>query len=314
MNKFFVQKREGSQRLDKFLAQKFPKYSRAHLQKNIKAGLILVNGKISEPRHHIKDGDEVTTQIQPVVKVDLKPDPSIALKIIYEDADLLIIDKPSGLVVHAGVKNPKNTLVNALLAHCPTIKNVGDEPDLRPGIVHRLDKDVSGVMVVAKNQKTFLDLKNQFQERKVKKMYVCLAWGKFKAKQDKIDLPLAQNPKNPRKMVVVRNLEDPLYPKAQNALTEYKVIEQFDKTAYCNVYLRTGRRHQIRVHFKSQGHPLVNDPLYGERRQTFLGTGRIFLHAASLGLRSPSGEYLYFLSPLPATLKEILITQSKKSL
>ncbi len=312
MKIFSVPPQFANERLDKFIVQKFPQYSRAHLQKNIKAGRVLVNNQKTAPNYRLQTKDKITAQIRPPERICLKPDPTIPLKIIYEDQDFLILDKPVGLVVHAGVKNPQNTLVNALLARCPAISKVGDEPNLRPGIVHRLDKDVSGVMVVAKNQKTFLDLKKQFQERTVKKMYVCLAWGKFSKKEGRIDLPLAQNPKNPRKMVVVRNPKDPLYRKAQTALTEYKVVEQFDTLAYCNVYLRTGRRHQIRVHFKSLGHPLVNDPLYGVRKQIFLGSGRFFLHAASLGFRTAGGEYVHFFSPLPTELQEILKAQSKK--
>lgn len=312
MFKISVSEKSAGMRLDKFIVQKFSQYPRAHIQKNIKAGHILINDQIiRDPAYKIKQGDKIKAEISKPPQISLRPDPSLPLDVIYEDKDFLIINKPSGIVVHAGVKNPQKTLVNALLAQCPEIATVGDEAKIRPGIVHRLDKDVSGVMVVAKNNKAFQHLKKQFQERKIEKIYICLAWGRFKERKGRIELPIAQNPKHPAKMVVVRNPKDPLNQKTQSALTEYKVLQQFDKTAYLKVYLRTGRRHQIRVHFKSIGHPLVNDPLYGERKQKYLGSGRIFLHAASLGLATFSGGKMHFLSPLPKDLKEILILESR---
>ncbi len=358
MSKFVIQKKFKNERLDKFLVKKFPQYSRSYLQKNIKEGRVKVKSEIVEPDYKLEAGDTVETKIKPQEKVSLAPNPSILLDIVDEDDDLMVINKSSGLVVHAGVKNPKNTLVNALFAHCPKIKGVGDDPSIRPGIVHRLDKDVSGLMVIAKNNKTFQYLKKQFKQRKVKKVYTALVWGKFKQKKGKIDLPIAQNPKNPAKMVVVRDPKNRLAQKAQTALTEFRVLENFTieppllslrgsgeskersdrsnliKTNECNtsgdcfvgslrspprndkkgfdnlalirVYLKTGRRHQIRVHFKSLSHPLVNDRLYGNRNQKILGTGRIFLHSTELGFSTPSGKKLKFTSPLPKKLEEIL--------
>jgi len=306
MNKFVIQKESKNERLDKFLVKKFPQYSRSYLQKNIKEGKIQVLDKIVKPNHKLEAGDIVKARIEPPEKISLDPDPSISFDIVYEDEDLMVINKPSGLIVHAGVKNPKNTLVNALLAHCPGIKGVGDDPALRPGIVHRLDKDVSGLMVIAKNNTTFQHLKKQFKQRKVKKIYTALAWGKFKQRKDKIDLPIAQNPKNPAKMVVVRDLKNKLASKSQTAFTKFEVLKQFDNLALIRVYLKTGRRHQIRVHFKSIGHSLVNDRLYNERRQAALGPGRIFLHATQLEFFHPSGKTMQFNSPLPKELGKIL--------
>lgn len=306
MNKIIVQKNSARKRLDKFLAQKFPQYSRSYLQKNIKAGNIQINGKKINPNYKLEGGDKIEIKIKPPEKISLAPEGFIKLNIIYEDQDLLVINKPAGVVVHAGVKNPRKTLVNALLAHVSQIKDVGDEPKLRPGIVHRLDKDVSGIMVIAKTNQAFRHLKNQFKKRKVKKIYTALVWGRFKEKEGKIDLPLAQNPKNPAKMVAVRNPKDPLAKKAQAALTEFEVIRQFDKLALIKVYLRTGRRHQIRVHFKSANNPIVNDRLYGYRHQKFLGSGRIFLHSAKLAFNAPDGQSMAFNTPLPQDLQEIL--------
>jgi len=306
MNKFVVQKEFENERLDKFLVKEFPQYSRSYLQKNIREGKIKVKGEIVEPNCRLEAGDIVEAKIKPPEKISLEPDPSILLDIVYQDNNLIVINKPSGLVVHAGVKNPKNTLVNALLSHYPGIKEVGDEPALRPGIVHRLDKDVSGLMIIAKNNKTFQYLKKQFKQKKVKKVYTALVWGGFKKEKGGTDLPIAQNPKNPAKMVVVRDSKNELAQKAQTALTKFEVIKRFDNLALIRVYLKTGRRHQIRVHFKSLSHPLINDRLYGNRNQKTLGSGRIFLHSTQLEFSHPSGKKMRFTSPLPAELKKIL--------
>ncbi len=310
MNRFIVQDKNRGERLDKFLVQRFPEYSRSHLQKNIKKGCVTVNGKNeNSPRYALKTGDRVEASIKPLETINLEPDKTLPLNIIYEDDNLLVINKPAGMVVHAGAGRPKSNLVNALIAYYPQIKKVGDEPNIRPGIVHRLDKDASGLMVVAKNNRTFQYLKNLFKKRRVQKIYLALAWGKFKEKKGIINWPLAQNPKNPRKMVVIQNKKNILNSKAQSALTEFEVLKQFDNTAYIQVYLRTGRRHQIRVHFKSIGHPLVNDQLYGYRKQKFLGSSRLFLHATKLGFISIMGKKLSFISRLPDDLQKILTKQ-----
>ncbi|MFA4880365.1 MAG: RluA family pseudouridine synthase [Candidatus Doudnabacteria bacterium] len=309
MNKFIVQAKDKGGRLDKFLVRKFPQYSRSHLQKNIKRGRVTVNkGNEKKPDYRLKAGDIIEADIEPLEMVSLAPDKTIPLDIVYEDDNLLVINKRAGIVVHAGVGRTKNNLVNALIAHYPAIKKVGDDKT-RPGIVHRLDKDVSGLMVVAKNDKSFEYLKSLFKERKIEKNYLALVRGKFKKEEGRVDYPIAPNPRDPRKMVAVQNRNEKLLARAKSALTEYKVIKQFDNTAYIKVYLRTGRRHQIRVHFKSIGHPLVNDRFYGYRKQQFLGSGRLFLHASKLSFTSPQGKKLSFISKLPNDLQEILTQQ-----
>lgn len=310
MNKFIVQAKDKGGRLDKFLVRKFPQYSRSHLQKNIKRGSVTVNGENeNSPDYRLKGEDIIEADIRPLEMVSLAPDKTIPLDIVYEDDDLLVINKRAGIAVHAGVGRTKNNLVNALIAHYPKIKKVGDAPDIRPGIVHRLDKDASGLMVIAKNNSSFQYLKGLFQKRRMEKVYLSLVWGKFKDKKGKINAPLAKNPNNPAKMVVVLNPKDSLQGRAKAALTEFEVIEQFDNTAYIKVYLKTGRRHQIRVHFKSAGHPLVNDRFYGYRKQRFLGSGRLFLHASKLSFTSPQDKKLSFTSKLPNDLQEILTQQ-----
>lgn len=310
MNKFIVQAKDKGGRLDKFLVRKFPQYSRSHLQKNIKRGRVAVNEESEKkPDYRLKAGDIIEADIKPLEMVSLAPDKTIPLDIVYEDDDLLVINKRAGIAVHAGVGRTKNNLVNALIAHYPKIKKVGDAPDIRPGIVHRLDKDVSGLMVVAKNDKSFEYLKSLFKERKIEKNYLALAWGKFKNSEGKVDYPIAMNPRDPCKMIAVQNKNKELLNRAKATLTEYKVIKQFDNTAYIKVYLRTGRRHQIRVHFKSISHPLVNDHFYGYRKQRFLGSGRLFLHASKLSFTSPQDKKLSFTSKLPNDLQEILTQQ-----
>lgn len=310
MNKFIVQADEQGERVDKLIARKLPRFSRAFLQKKIRTGEIKVSGKISKARYILQIGDRIEYEFKEPQKISLEPDYNLELNIIHEDKDLIVINKPSGIVVHAGVGNLKHTLVNALLAHYPPIGEVGDEPNFRPGIVHRLDKDVSGLMLIAKNNQSFAYLKNLFKTRQIKKIYTCLVWGKIKQEKGKIDFPIGPNPKNPSRMVAVLNPRDPLMQKTKSALTEFRLLKQFDKTAKIKVYLRTGRRHQIRVHFKSIGHPLVNDRLYGVKRQTFLGSGRIFLHATRLEFTSPQGKKMKFVSPLPEDLQTILNQES----
>jgi len=310
MNKFIVQAKETGERLDKFLARKFPQYSRAYLQKQIQKGGVQINAHSEKSNYKLKAGDKIVVAIKPPEAISLAPEKDIPLEIIYEDRDLIVINKPAGIVVHAGGKNLKHTLVNALIAHYTLLGQVGDEPNVRPGIVHRLDKDVSGLMVVAKNNQSFAYLKNLFKTRQIKKIYACLSWGKFQEEKGEIRLPIASNPKNPSRMVAVQNPRDPLNQKAKSACTEFKILKQFDKTALIKVYLKTGRRHQIRVHFKSIGHPLVNDRLYGYRRQIFLGSGRIFLHATQLEFVLPQGKEMKFISPLPEDLEKILNLES----
>ncbi len=251
--------------------------------------------------------------------------------IIYEDKNVLVVNKPAGLIVHAVhqtrtdlKKIPRSvlgepTLVDWLVKHYPEVKNVGDEPEIRPGIVHRLDKDTSGIMIIAKNQPTFEYLKKQFQERKVKKTYICLVVGALKNQKGVIDLPIGRNKSSPVKRLASSKARG----KLREALTEYKVLESFPETearfqnspkpgfgfgAYTLVeaYPKTGRTHQIRVHFKAIGYPIVCDKLYSKNPICPFGLSRQFLHAYSLELNMPDGSRSRFEADLPDDLEKVL--------
>lgn len=224
----------------------------------------------------------------------------VHMKIIFEDKDILVIDKPAGLTVHPVNKSQKNTLVNQILAYYPKIKNVGDDV-LRPGIVHRLDKDTSGLIIVAKNQSAFEHLKRQFQERKVIKKYLALVMGQVKDEKGVITKAISLSGKDHKKRSVL--LDD----KSKKAWTEYKVLKRFKEYTLLEVYPKTGRTHQIRVHLASIGHPIAGDKQYKFKRQTRpADLERQFLHAAYLKLALPDGKIREFKSELPQELERVL--------
>jgi len=252
-------------------------------------------------------------------QIKLEPDFGIPLDIIYEDKDIIILNKQAGISVHPSVNEPNKTLVNALIAKYPEIKNVGDpsppaggsgQDNLRPGIVHRLDKDTSGVLVVAKNQKTFEFLKKEWQEGKVIKKYFALVWGHPKEKGEIVS-ELARSIKDFRKRMVVRlEKQKDKEIKGKIAVTEYKVVKKFRDFSLVEVYPKTGRMHQIRVHFASLGHPVVGDKIYGKRKEKPKGLTRQFLHAFYLKFSLPAGP-LAFEADLPDDLKQVLAKLDK---
>ena len=222
------------------------------------------------------------------------------MRIIFEDNDILVIDKPAGLTVHPVNKSQKNTLVNQILSYCPRIKDIGDDP-LRPGIVHRLDKDTSGLMVIAKNNSAFEYLKKEFQERKVVKKYLALVIGQIKDKKGTITKAISLSKKDHRKRSAL--LDD----KAKPAWTEYKVLKRFKDFTLLEVRPKTGRTHQIRVHLASIGHPIAGDKQYKFKRQAWpANLNRQFLQAAYLKFRLPNGKLVEFKSELPKDLERIL--------
>ena len=249
----------------------------------------------------------------------LEPDFNIPLNVVYEDKDIIVLNKQSGISVHPSVNEPSGTLVNALVAKYPEIKNVGEDP-IRPGIVHRLDKDTSGLLVVARNQKTFEFLKKEWQEGKVVKKYLALVWGSPKKERGEIVSELTRSPKDFRKRVVIKPGKKTLAGKL--AVTEYKVIKKFSAKggsafggkdySLLEVYPKTGRTHQIRIHLASLGHQIVGDKVYGKKRQMPEGLARQFLHAYYLSFSLPAGQAglfgrkLAFEADLPESLKEIL--------
>jgi 23S rRNA pseudouridine1911/1915/1917 synthase len=301
-----VKKTQKGIRLDKFLAEKFLQYSRQVIKKNILEGNILVNKEKLKPKYILKENDKISVKISLPKKNNLKPDSSIKLNIIYEDDDMIVIDKPAGLVVHPSQTNKNGTLVNALLNYFPEIKNVGEDK-FRPGIVHRLDKETSGLLIVAKNNQAFNYLKEQFQKRKIEKHYLALIAGKLKKEKGVIEKPISRSKKTPTKqMVVEKNFTAK---KIKEARTEFNVVKRFNDYTLVKAIPKTGRMHQIRIHFASIGHPIVGDKKYSFKRQkNILKLDRHFLHAAYLKFKLPCGRIIELELKLPKELKIALKT------
>ena len=284
----FVAQRDDI-RLDQIVSCVIEAYSRSAARELIKKGLVKVDGKIGKPSTKVAIGQQITAIIPEYQKTSLQPQ-EIELSVIYEDESLIVIDKPAGLSVHPGPGHPDGTLINAVMALCPDITGVGE--DNRPGIVHRLDMDTSGVIVVAKNDRSHRSLSDQFKNRTVTKKYVALVEGNMYQKKAIIDGPIGRDPHNRKKMAIIENGRD--------AKTEYAVDERFAQFDWLSVKPKTGRTHQIRVHLCSLGHPVAGDILYGNR---VAGLDRQFLHAESLSLSHPiNNNLMEFTSPLPQDL------------
>ncbi|MEK7124006.1 MAG: RluA family pseudouridine synthase, partial [Patescibacteria group bacterium] len=293
-----------------FLAEKFPRYSRAFFQKLIKNGAVLSGGEKTEPKYILRIGDEIKIEFPAPEEIILEPDFSIPLKIVYEDADVAVINKQPGLSVHPSEKEKRGTLANALLAKYPEIKNIGEDP-IRPGIVHRLDKDTSGLMVVAKNNAAFQFLKKQFQEKKVEKKYLALVEGNLSAGGGKEKSGIIEKAIGRYGMKqYAGERKNHTLKKIREALTEYKVLESFAGYDLVEAKPKTGRMHQIRVHFSSIGHPLSCDLKYGSRKCP-AGLSRHFLHSYYLSFILPSGQKIAFETDLPEELKKTLQTLKK---
>ena len=281
------------ERLDKFVSRKLMQFSRARLQKLIGESYVLVNGIASKSSLKLNAGDKLTVTIPPPPPSSLSPE-DIPLKIIYEDDDLLAIDKPAGLTVHPAPGHPSHTLVNAILSHFPHLANMGDS--LRPGIVHRLDKDTSGVMLVAKNATAQAKLQEQFKSRAVEKTYLALVKGHLAPERGMIEAPIGRHPSNRKKMAVVS--------RGREARTMYQVVRYIGNYTLLEVKPETGRTHQIRVHLAAIGYPVMGDALYGVKSPLL---SRQFLHAHRLKIKLPSsGEFKEFMSPLAEDLERAL--------
>ena len=288
-----VVQEEGAERLDLYVAHHCPDVSRSHAQRLIEEGFVTVNGRPAKPSRLLQRGDRVVVRVPPPSPLDLEPE-AIPLSIVYEDHDLLVVDKPAGMAVHPGAGRSRHTLVNALLARCPDLTGVGGV--LRPGIVHRLDKDTSGLLLVAKNDRAHTALSQQLKERTVEKGYLALVTGRLEPKEGVIEGAIGRDPRNRKRMAVVEG--------GRPARTAYRVREYLDGCTLVEVTPSTGRTHQIRVHFAAVGHPIVGDAVYG-RPSPFVG--RQFLHACRLGFHHPGdGRWLVFESPLPADLQQAL--------
>jgi len=288
------EKEDEGKRIDVFLAAELD-YTRSYIKKLIVDELVFVNGKTVKPSYKVKENDEVVVNIPEAEKIDVLPE-NIPLDILYEDDDIIVINKPQGMVVHPAPGNYSGTLVNALLYHCKNLSGINGI--LRPGIVHRLDKDTSGVMVVAKNDKAHISLSNQIKERSVFKKYVAIVEGVIKDEEGKIEAPIGRHPVDRKKMAVI---EDGRY-----ALTLYKVLERFKENTLVEAVIKTGRTHQIRVHMAYIGHPVVGDPVYGFKKQKFKLEGQA-LHSRVLGFMHPTkGVYMEFEAPLPEYFKKLI--------
>ena len=282
-------------RLDRFLAALDIGLTRSQLHRMVVQGSVLLNGYSSKPSQTVQRGDRVSVLAPPPRVLDLAPQ-WMPLHLVYQDAHVVVIDKPQGLSVHPGPGHPDRTLVNGLLALCPDIQGIGD--GVRPGIVHRLDKDTSGLMMVAKNHQAHLSLSAQIKDREVTKGYLALATGEFPMTKGQIDAPIGRDPRNRKRMAVV--------PGGRESRTNYRVLESWNGFTLLQLYLESGRTHQIRVHLAYLGHPLLGDRLYGK---SYLTLDRQFLHANHLGFRHPAnGEYVEFHSPPPKDLEDVLLS------
>lgn len=287
-------------RLDKYLADKIPDLSRTRIKELVQNNDILVNGEKQKVSYKVSSGDVITVTVPPLKPLNLEPE-NIPLDIIYEDDDVIVVNKPQGMVVHPSAGHPDHTLVNALLYHT---KDLADSPEgFRPGIVHRIDKDTSGLLMIAKNAKARESLEKQLAEKSNKRLYWAIVHGNFSEEMGTIDAPIGRNPKDRKKMAVVEGGKD--------AVTHFKVLEQYQGYSLIECKLETGRTHQIRVHMDYIGHPVAGDPLYGPRK-TLKGNGQ-FLHARVLGFVQPtSGEWLEFSVEPPEIFKETLCELREK--
>jgi len=303
-----VTERESGKRLDQFLSQTPLNLSRSQAKNLIEKRLIFLNQKQTKPSAHVKTGDRVSGSLPGPEPLALRPEP-LPLTILYEDPSIIVIDKPPGMVVHPAYGNPSGTLVNALLYHCKDLSGINGV--LRPGIVHRLDKDTSGVMVVAKEDEAFHHLARQFRNRTVEKVYLAIVYGKFGTEEGLIDSAIGRHPSQRKRMSTRAR-------RGRAAITRWKKAEEFDRCTLLEIFPATGRTHQIRVHLSSIGHPVLGDPLYGRKgrpgaihdsvlRECVKRMNRQALHAHRLKFDHPrTGERVEFISPVPQDMNVVL--------
>ncbi len=292
MTKLRVRDDQSGQRLDQFLRAELPAHSRAFLQKLIEDGRVRLNGRASKPSHRVRAGDEVTVEIPPPRPLAAQAE-AIPLDVLYEDDDVIVVNKPAGMVVHPAAGHYSGTLVNALLHHCRG-KLAGISGVERPGIVHRLDKGTSGCIVVAKTDAAHQSLVEQFKARQVTKIYRAVCRGKFARATGKIETIIGRSERHRKKMSATARRGRP-------SVTEYRLLKQHADCALVELALHTGRTHQIRVHMAHIGHPLVGDAVYGKAK---MGVARPMLHAYKLGFAHPrTGRWMEFIAPLPDDFK-----------
>lgn len=293
---FAAEADDVGKRIDVFAAENYEELSRSGLKKIIDAGGVTVNNKTVKANYKLRTGDIVTMNIPESVPLEIIPQ-NIPLDILYEDDDVIVINKPQGMVVHPAPGHYTDTLVNALLYHCGDSLS-GINGIMRPGIVHRIDMDTSGVIMAAKNNNAHRSLALQLAEHSITRKYNAIVYNNIKEDEGTIDKPLGRNPSDRKKMAVV--------PGGRRAVTHYRVLDRLGKFTYIEAQLETGRTHQIRVHMTYVGHPLLGDSVYGPKKQPFNLKGQV-LHARVLGFVHPvTGEYMEFESPLPEYFQKLL--------
>ena len=298
----FLEVESDGKRIDAYLSEKLEDMSRVTVQRLLSNGKILVNHKMVKSSYKVQEGDKIQIEEEIPVEVSLKAQ-DIPLDVIYEDKDIIVVNKPKGMVVHPANGNPDGTLVNAIMAMCKgSLSGIGGE--IRPGIVHRLDKDTSGIIVVAKNDKAHINLSEQIKEHRVKKTYIALVRGIVKENEATINMPIGRSEKDRKKMAVTK--------KGKEAITHFRVLERYDKYTLLQVNIETGRTHQIRVHLSQIGYPIVGDEVYSNGKNEWNIKGQC-LHAKSLEFTHPiTGEKMYLEARLPEYFENMLEDLEKR--
>jgi 23S rRNA pseudouridine1911/1915/1917 synthase len=293
--KLVVPKEDARMRLDLFLVKSLPEFSRSRIQRLIRAGFVRVAGATMRPHQSVRSGDQVEVTEPPPKKIQTEPE-AIPLEVLYEDDDLIVINKAAGMTVHPGAGQREHTLVNALLHHCPILSGIGGKE--RPGIVHRLDKETSGCLVAAKNDVAHRELSKQFNARTVEKIYLALVAGKLREQTGVIEQKIGRHPVYRQRMSVASL-------RGRAARTEYRVVRSSESASLVECRLQSGRTHQIRVHLRHLGHPVLGDKIYGQRFAKDFP--RHMLHAWKLGFRHPrTGEWNDFEAPLPEDFNQAI--------
>ncbi len=287
----------GNERIDAWLSQKIEKLSRSYIQKLINQELVRVNGRNVKPNYRLKIGDTVEVTIPEPETLSVRPE-KIDIDVLYEDNDIIVVNKPQGMVVHPAAGNYSGTLVNALMEYCEgRLSDINGV--IRPGIVHRLDKDTSGVLVVAKNNTAHEKLSELFKNHDITRKYIALVEGVIREDSGTIDAPIGRHPVERKKMSVIAR-------RSRKAVTHFRVLERFKSATHVELTLETGRTHQIRVHMSHIGHPVIGDRVYGRKKQKYNVPGQA-LHARVLGFRHPTtGEYMEFSADPPDYFKNLL--------
>lgn len=296
MKNVIVNENDKGKRLDIYIAENFDELSRTMIKKLIESNNILVNDKSEKVSYKVQANDNISIDIPEAKETKLKAQ-EIPLDIIYEDSDIIVINKPKGMVVHPANGNPDGTLVNAILSICKnSLSGIGGE--LRPGIVHRLDKDTSGLIIVAKNDKAHINMSEQIKERNVKKTYIALVRGNVPEEEATINMPIGRSTKDRKKMAVTKN--------GKQAITHFKVLKRYSKYTLLEIKIETGRTHQIRVHMAEIGYPVVGDAVYSNGKNEFGIEGQM-LHAYKLEFMHPiTNKHMELTAPLPQYFEEIL--------